>query len=146
MSYFYLCGRMSGIPQFNFPAFLSAALKLRDRGYRIVSPAELDDLDTFEECIASPDGSRPSDSERRSLLRRDLGIVMSDDCVGVICLPGWEESRGALLETYVATAFGKPQYLYEEAEGGISLIEFNSWVDGLKPHAVCCDKPSTRGE
>jgi hypothetical protein len=34
---------MTGIAQFNFPAFDAAAAELRDQGYEIISPAELDD-------------------------------------------------------------------------------------------------------
>lgn len=38
-------------------------------------------------------------------LRKDL-IAMLTDCTAVATLPGWESSRGALLEVHVAGALG----------------------------------------
>ena len=79
---------MSGVPKKNFPAFKIAAKRLRKCGYKVVSPAELENLKpicvTWEEC-----------------LRRDLKYVMNK-CYAVATLPGWKKSRGATLETYVA--------------------------------------------
>src|SRR5579859_6699142 len=36
----YLAGKMRGEPEFNFPAFLDAAEKLRDKGFAVHCPAE----------------------------------------------------------------------------------------------------------
>lgn len=114
-TYYYLAGLgpMTGYPQFNFPAFDEAAARLRGRGFNIVSPTELDDKSTRYKSLASPNGiAAIGDSRWRELLRRDVNIVMDEECKGVICLPGWENSIGALLETYVAEAFGKTIYRY----------------------------------
>ena len=53
---YYLGGKMSGIPQFNFPLFDRAAANLRNHGFDIVSPAELDDPETRKAALASVDG------------------------------------------------------------------------------------------
>jgi hypothetical protein len=94
---------MSGIPQFNFPAFDAAAKKLRNvHGLAIISPAELDDAETRKAAMASPDGS-PGHVPGKTwgdFLARDVKIV-ADECSGVVLLPGWQVSRGAKLEAYV---------------------------------------------
>jgi hypothetical protein len=97
----YLSGPMTGIPEFNFPAFHKAAASLRASGYEVVNPAELDAADTTP--MAWED-----------YLRRDLRVLL--DCQGIALLPGWENSRGAKLESTVALALGmRPIYLTSEA-------------------------------
>jgi hypothetical protein len=105
---YYLTGPMSGIPQFNFPLFLSAAKELRERGYTIISPAELDDPEDRALSLASPDGAVTS--LRHSwgeMLSRDVKIV-ADEVTGLILLPQWQRSRGAKLECYVGILCGHP--------------------------------------
>lgn len=107
---FYLAGPMSGIPQFNFPAFDTAAGRLRDLGHEIVSPAELDDEQTRAEALESPDG-KPTQRDKVNghtwgdFLARDVKIV-ADQVQGVVFLPGWERSRGAKLEAFVGVLCG----------------------------------------
>lgn len=99
---FYLAGPMSGLPQFNFPAFYEAAAHLRDTGWGIVSPAELDDEDTKNDALKSAKGN-PADQKKTwaDFLARDIKIVV-DKCVGIVFLPNWFLSRGARLEAYCA--------------------------------------------
>jgi hypothetical protein len=102
----YLTGPMSGIPQFNFPLFMSAAKELRERGYTIISPTELDDPEDRALSLASSDGAptalRHSWGE---LLSRDVKIV-ADEVTGLILLPQWQRSRGAKLECFVGLLCG----------------------------------------
>lgn len=102
---FYLAGPMTGIPQFNFPAFDEAAKKLRERGWDIVSPAELDEAETRADALASPDGKlidgKSSGKTWGDFLARDVKLI-ADQCGGVVFLPGWEKSKGAKLEAFVA--------------------------------------------
>lgn len=114
--YYYLAGPMTGIPAFNFPEFDRISGRLRDAGYNIISPAELDSPEARKKALASPDGAgnKEADSDWRDYLRRDVNIVMDENCLGVICINGWENSKGARLETYVAEAFGKPIGLFLE--------------------------------
>lgn len=107
---YYLAGPMTGIPQFNFPAFFAAAQALRQRGFTIVSPAELDEDATRDAALASPDGAMPSTGELGGrtwgdILARDVKVV-ADRCDGIIFLPRWFESRGARLEAYVGILCG----------------------------------------
>lgn len=113
---FYLAGKMSNTPQFSFPAFDKAAQDLRERGYDIVSPAELDDPEVREAALASLDGApgkMPDGSTWADFLTRDLKIVI-DEVDGVIVLDGdWVESKGARLEVFTAHLCGKPIYRYD---------------------------------
>jgi hypothetical protein len=117
-SFFYLGGPMTGIPQFNFPEFHRIGAALRERGYNIVSPAELDDPETEAAAMASPDGAPGSGSANgeayEDFLGRDLIICSIPTCVGMICLPGWHNSRGARGESWVCAYLKKPIYEYSE--------------------------------
>lgn len=113
----YTAGPMTGIPKFNFPAFLAAAEDLRKRGYEIISPAEMDLKDVGTSALASPDGKLTKDGKTTDgytfgdFLARDVKII-ADQVDGVVCLPGWDSSKGARLEVFVALISGKPVYTY----------------------------------
>lgn len=87
----YLSGPMTGLPDFNFPAFERAALELRRRGVSVLSAHEIDHGETLEER-----GSQNFETYLKTDLRKML------ECDGVILLPGWKTSRGARLEHSVA--------------------------------------------
>lgn len=88
---------MSGLPQSNFPAFYEAADVLRDQGWEIVSPAELDD----EEEKANALAGRPSKSSWGDFLARDVKMIADGGIEGIVFLPRWWTSRGARLEATV---------------------------------------------
>src|ERR1700685_4638874 len=88
----YISGGMSGLPDLNRPAFAKAAKALRKKGYRCISPPELDKNEpqrSWEGC-----------------LRRDIKKEMN--CKAIATLPGWTKSRGANLEIYIAKALKMP--------------------------------------
>ena len=105
---------MTGIPQFNIPALNDAAADLRGRGYEVVSPAELDDPGTLAAALASPDGAPGSGSSNGEtwgdFLARDVKLIADAGLDGIVLLPGWEHSRGARLETFVAHLCGLTVY------------------------------------
>ena len=86
----YLAGPMTGLPDYNYPAFHAAAARLRSAGYDVASPAEL---------------GKERGYAWHDYLRRGL-IQMLRDCTGVALLPGWNESKGARVEVDVAAAVG----------------------------------------
>jgi hypothetical protein len=114
---------MSGIPKFNFPAFYEAGKVLREAGYDVVSPAELDDSEHSGEAMASPDGSPGSSSTTwGECLARDVRII-ADTVGGVVFLPDWEGSRGARLEAFTGLLCGHQFALYTpEIEGRMSDV------------------------
>lgn len=88
MTRLYLSGPITGIKDMNRPAFTTAAKWLRAAGHQVVNPHDIGEpaelLLPWEEY-----------------LRADL-IVMLQECEALAQLPGWESSRGALLEAHVA--------------------------------------------
>lgn len=85
----YVSGPMTGLPEFNFPAFEQAAESLRAAGYEVVSPREL-----------NPD----SGQEWSLYLKRD--IVALIECDGIVTLDNWHLSKGARLEVHIALELG----------------------------------------
>lgn len=85
----YLSGPMTGLPEFNFPAFHAEASRLRGLGFDVVSPAELnpDPSATWHDCM-----------------RRDLAALLTCDAIAL--MPGWQKSAGAHLEMHVAHRVG----------------------------------------
>lgn len=88
MTKFFISGPMSGVPDFNYPTFESAAAYLRSKGLDVVSPHELHDGNMGHGYAY--------------YLRRDLRALL--DCDVLVQLPGWRESRGAVVEYEVAQA------------------------------------------
>ena len=101
----YLAGPMRGYPRFNFDAFDAYAAELRDAGYEVTSPAELDRKHGFD-----PD-EPISDDEIEAMLpnmiARDL-VAIALDCEAVALLPGWQDSRGVKVELTLARFLGLP--------------------------------------
>jgi hypothetical protein len=87
MATVYLAGPMSGYPDFNRPAFRTAAEILREQGFIVMTSADCYHGDSWEEGM-----------------RRDIPAMLACDRV---CLLGeWEKSRGARLEVFIAREVG----------------------------------------
>lgn len=89
MKRIFLSGRMSGLPEFNYPAFNEAAAKLRAMDFEVENPAENPPQSTWEDYM-------------RLALRQML------TCEVVAQLGGWQDSRGARMEHDVATRLNIP--------------------------------------
>lgn len=85
MKCIYISGPMTGIPEHNFPAFHAAAKRLRELGYEVVNPAEIDS---------------ETGKDWHFYLRADIKALC--DCDILALLPGWESSKGAHLELHIA--------------------------------------------
>lgn len=88
----YIAGPMTGLPEFNRPAFMAAAERLRAQGFEVLNPAE----------HFGGDQSLPWST----YMREGIDAVLRADAVRT--LPGWDASRGASLEVAVAQAVGIP--------------------------------------
>lgn len=85
----YIAGPMTGLPDFNFPAFNDMAAILRGLGYHVENPAEHGVVEG---------------AEWADYLRYDIARLAT--CEALVLLPGWRHSRGALLEVHIAKALG----------------------------------------
>lgn len=115
----YIAGPMTGIPQFNFPAFAAAKASLEkwDTAHEFVSPTELDSEDSRTAALMNAEGDpelyRTMTGETwGELLSRDVQVI-ADEVDGIVVLPGWEKSTGARLEAFVAMSAGKPVYDFD---------------------------------
>ena len=95
----YLAGPMTGIAEYNFPAFNAAAAALRAEGLSVVNPAD----HGVQEGV-----------EWADYLRYDLTNIAH--CESIALLPGWSHSKGARLEVHVARALGMPVRFLPGAE------------------------------
>lgn len=93
MTKLYVAGPMAGKEDHGIPAFERAAKALRDRGFDVVSPAELTlaEFGTVEEA-------RKATWEHH--MKRDIAALVF--CDGLAMLNGWQDSRGATLERKIA--------------------------------------------
>lgn len=88
----YIAGPMTGLPEFNYPAFNAAAAKLRAAGYTVLNPAE------------NPQPCRQPTWQ--DWMRQAIGMLIQADAVAT--LDGWNESRGATVEVSLAGAIDIP--------------------------------------
>lgn len=93
----YIAGPMSGYPEWNYPAFNSAASRLRDAGWTVFNPAEKDSA-TFEDKEAQVNGDtalaiKNGTFNFREAYMWDIEKVVYGDAIYM--LRGWENSPGA---------------------------------------------------
>lgn len=88
MKRIYLCGPMSGIKDFNYPAFNAAAARLREIGHFVLSPVDAESENVLGEH-----------QTWEWYMRRSLRQISHADAIAL--LPGWGGSKGAVLEYQV---------------------------------------------
>lgn len=87
----YISGPMTGLPEFNYPAFRCAEHRLASHGYDVINPVRhgFDPSKTWSDYMR-------------------LALIDVASCDGVALLAGWKRSRGAQLEAHVAMSLGLP--------------------------------------
>jgi hypothetical protein len=91
----YISGKLSaGNIRENTSIARKAAVKLWELGYTVICP-HLNTIDFHVDC----------DIDYTDYIEGDLVII--DRCDAILMLPGWQESRGALVEHYYAKEKGK---------------------------------------
>ena len=92
----YIAGPMTGLPDWNFPAFMAAAAAWRAEGWEVVNPAE-----AF---------GGATDLPYSAYVEKDLADLRA--CQAIALLPGWngKGARGSVWERYVAEMLGLEVY------------------------------------
>lgn len=81
----YVAGPMTGLPEYNLPAFAAATLELQSLGHDAVNPGHRGVIPGYT---------------WQDYMRDALRLLL--DCDAVALLPGWESSDGARLEVRLA--------------------------------------------
>lgn len=85
----YIAGPMSGLPEYNYPAFNAVAEALRNQGHEVENPAE---------------NPEPPCKSWEGYMR--MAVAQLVRCEAVALLPGWETSKGASVEHRLAHDLG----------------------------------------
>lgn len=102
----YLCGKMSGIPDYNRPTFRQHAAALRRAGHSVTSPDELD----ASRHIVTGEGHTITAQKYAAVLADDICIIASPEVEALAVIPGGGHSGGSLVEITYAQAIGKPVF------------------------------------
>lgn len=98
-NHIYIAGPMTGLPEWNFPAFNAAAEYLKDLGFTAHNPA---------------DHGLVTGASRSDYLRYDLREI--SQCEGIYLLKGWTDSEGSKFEVIVAQALDMKIFYGPNAE------------------------------
>lgn len=125
----YIAGPMTGLPEFNYPAFNAEARVWRARGFEVENPAEGPDLPSWA-----------------AYMRRALRQLLT--CDAICLLPGWTTSKGATVEWLVASVLGL-QMVYHEAPGPLQRRLFRivaRWMPRSAPTLFDAQEVQAQGE
>ena len=130
---YYLAGPMSGRPQFNYPLFDSVSWALRNLGYDITSPAEMDVEEVRAAAMANMTGVMPTTNEISGetwgdFLSRDVKLI-ADTLDAIILLPEWETSKGARLEAFVSVTVENPAWTVDPSTMNMRSIDPTQVMD-----------------
>ena len=128
----YLAGKMRGLPSFGAEEFRKAARVLRERGFEVISPLEMDeDAGIRVDGLTGFEDLADQGFDIRSTLLKDLAVVLMD-VDAVVLLPGWKGSRGAIAEYATAQAASVPTWELTYAGEEIMLTEITAPLAVIK--------------
>lgn len=110
----YVAGPMTGLPEFNYPAFNEAAATLRAQGHTVLNPAE---------------NPVPACGTWQGYMRLALAQLVQCECI--VLLPGWAESKGALIERKLAQTLGMEVLLFNAGDP-FPMVPMTCVIDGLR--------------
>jgi hypothetical protein len=104
---------MRGLPKLNHPAFETAAIGLRAKGWTVYSPHEMD-IEAGDDCSHLPVELHPHFKFEflRRVAQRDVEVILknlrAEEGDILVALPGWTDSVGADAESALARWVGLP--------------------------------------
>ena len=98
---------MTGIEEYNFPAFDEAEKSLSEQGWEVISPAQMD-----REAGFNPAKDEFTPEIKEQTIRRDVEAVLRADAIAL--LPGFLYSTGATAELALARWRGIRIFLYHK--------------------------------
>jgi hypothetical protein len=101
MKTIYLSGPMSNLPDLNKPAFASEEKRLLQEGWAVANPHNIVKFSDIPPTLLLPENSQEL---WQFCMRKDLAALVLCDAIQM--LVGWEKSRGAKIEHYVALHLG----------------------------------------
>jgi len=78
---------MTGLPEYNFPAFHAEAARWRSHGFHVENPADGQEQNSWA-----------------AYMRQALCQMLT--CEAICLLPGWTHSKGAIVEWFIASTLG----------------------------------------
>ena len=122
----YAAGKMRGLPSFGADEFRKAARVLREHGFKVISPLEMDeDASIYVDGLTGFEDLVDQGFDIRTTLANDLNVVLLD-VDAVVLLPGWSDSQGAIAEYAAAHAAGVPTWELTYEDEGIALTRINT--------------------
>ena len=122
----YTAGKMRGLPSFGAEEFRKAARVLREHGFKVISPLEMDEeAGIYVDGLTGFEDLTDQGFDIRSTLANDLQVVLLD-ADAVVLLPGWQDSQGAIAEYAAAQAAGVPTWELTYEDEGIALTRIAS--------------------
>lgn len=106
----YIAGPMSGIPDWNYPAFFSAEEALSSMGWVVKNPARKDEEMGYDDTEAKAGGDTALAIAKgtfnfREAFEWDIKQILNGDAIYM--LRGWESSPGACAEHATAVVMRK---------------------------------------
>lgn len=106
----YIAGPMRGYDNWNFDSFDRQAKSLRQNGWEVINPAELERNLQKKYGENDPHDFNPNTNQSdqeflRKALQQDMTQIC-DNCTALYMLSGWEKSKGAIAERSLAQALG----------------------------------------
>tara|TARA_R100000234_G_C4938248_1_gene151724 strand:+ start:104 stop:490 length:387 start_codon:yes stop_codon:yes gene_type:complete len=115
----YVAGPMRGYKDYNYPAFDERSELLREQGWNVINPADMDRADEKPNISGpmefDPEANYEDHEFMRQALKRDM-VALCDDCTAIYMLNGWEKSKGANAEKALAVALGLDVYYEDDKE------------------------------
>lgn len=103
----YISGAMTGIADYNRPAFKKAQDKFLGLNFEVINPHDLFTPEELKEIFGRVERKEISEDDAWGIfMKRDIEYMVQ--CEFVAVLPYWETSRGANLELAIAKALKMP--------------------------------------